>query len=70
MSEFLYTVDGERVTLAEIRRRAIAKSPRLNARLILDRVNAGRRTWAELCANPVVGNKKNRRKFNRAGNRL
>ena len=70
MSEFLYTVDGEKVTFADIRRRAIAAMPKLTARRIIDRVNAGMRTWALLCADPAGGNAANRRKFNKAGKGL
>lgn len=44
MSEFLYTVDGERVSLAEIKRRVREKVPSIRANTIIYRVNrAGRR---------------------------
>ena len=65
--EFLYTVDGERVTLAEIKRRVLEKAPKLKAKTIIDRVNAGCRTWAKLCADPVKAAFEARRRLTRSG---
>lgn len=70
MSEFLYTVDGERVSLAEIKRRVREKVPSMRANTIIYRVNSGMRTWAQLCKDTKAGNADNRRNFNKAGRRL
>lgn len=52
MNDYRYTVDGDKVTMAEI----YARCPQIQQQLVRRRIAGGVRTWAGLGATPVRGN--------------
>ncbi len=62
-AEYRYTIEGEKLTLAEIKDRVYTQNPALTRDKVKARIDAGKRTWAELTMDPAAAKRQAPRVF-------